>query len=204
MFNSQKPSLEELPSSAQLLRSTIIAAISAMAILVAVVLPAEYGIDPTGAGRMLGLAEMGEIKQELADEAEKDQKLHGDDQSSSLLHDIFGLIVGEAHAQEAWRDEITFTLAPGDYIEIKATMEEGATLFYSWTADGGRINFDLHAHAGDQNVTYEKGRGKTSGEGSFETPFAGNHGWFWRNRDSSDVTVTLQLRGDYSAIVRDE
>lgn len=204
MFNSQKPSLEELPSSAQLLRSTIIAAISAVVILVAVVLPAEYGIDPTGAGRMLGLTEMGEIKQELADEAEKDQKLHGDDQSSSLLHDIFGLIVGKAHAQEVWRDEITFTLAPGDYIEIKATMEEGATLFYSWTADGGRINFDLHAHAGDQNVTYEKGRGKTSGEGSFETPFAGNHGWFWRNRDSSDVTVTLQLRGDYSAIVRDE
>ena len=204
MFNSQKPSLEELPSSAQLLRSTIIAAISAVAILVAVVLPAEYGIDPTGAGRMLGLTEMGEIKQELADEAEKDQKLHGDDQSSSLLLDIFGLIVGKAHAQEVWRDEITFTLAPGDYIEIKATMEEGATLFYSWTADGGRINFDLHAHAGDQNVTYEKGRGKTSGEGSFETPFAGNHGWFWRNRDSSDVTVTLQLRGDYSAIVRDQ
>ena len=204
MFNSKKPSLEELPSSAQLLRSTIIAAISAVAILVAVVLPAEYGIDPTGAGRMLGLTEMGEIKQELADEAEKDQKLHGDDQSSSLLHDIFGLIVGEAHAQETWRDEITFTLAPGDYIEIKATMEEGATLFYSWTADGGRINFDLHAHAGDQNVTYEKGRGKTSGEGSFETPFAGNHGWLWRNRDSSDVTVTLQLRGDYSAIVRDQ
>jgi len=53
-------------------------------------------------------------------------------------------------------------------------------------------------------VTYEKGRGQTSGEGSFETPFAAGHGWFWRNRDKADVTVTLQLRGDYSEIVRSE
>lgn len=83
-------------------------------------------------------------------------------------------------------------------------MEEGATLFYTWTAEGGRINFDLHAHAGDENVTYEKGRGKTSGEGSINTPFAGNHGWFWRNRDDANVTVTLLLRGDYSSIVQDQ
>ena len=72
MFNAEKPSLEELPSSAQLLRSTIIAAVSALVILVTVVMPAEYGIDPTGIGRVLGLTEMGEIKQELAKEAEEE------------------------------------------------------------------------------------------------------------------------------------
>ena len=70
MFNAEKPSLEELPSSAQLLRSTVIAAVSALVILVTVVMPAEYGIDPTGIGRVLGLTEMGEIKQELAREAD--------------------------------------------------------------------------------------------------------------------------------------
>jgi hypothetical protein len=204
MFNAKKPSLEELPSSAQLLRSTIIAVASAAAILVAVVLPAEYGIDPAGAGRLLGLTEMGEIKQELVDEAEQDQQLHGADQSSSLLDDIFGLFVSTAHAQQAWQDTITFTLEPGAYAEIKATMDAGATLFYAWVAEGGRVNFDLHAHAGDQNVTYEKGRGQTEGEGSFETPFAGDHGWFWRNRDDEAVTVTLNLNGAYSEIVRSE
>ena len=169
-----------------------------------VYMPAELGQDPTGVGSLLGLTEMGEIKQQLAEEAAADELLHGTDQSSSLLNDILGLFVSTAHAQEAWQDEITFTLAPGEFTEIKATMEEGATLFYSWVADGGRINFDLHAHAGDENVTYEKGRGQTSGEGSFETPFAGDHGWFWRNRDDAEISVTLQLRGDYSAIVRGE
>ena len=204
MHNAPKPNLEVLPTKAQLRRSSIIAGIGAVFIGVAVYMPAELGQDPTGIGSILGLTEMGEIKQQLAAEAAADAELHGSDESSSLMDDIFGLFVSMAHAQEAWQDEITFTLEPGEFTEIKATMEEGATLYYAWTSTGGRVNFDLHAHAGGQDVTYEKGRGQTEGEGSFETPFAGDHGWFWRNRDDEAVTVTLQLRGDYSAIVRDE
>lgn len=204
MHNAPKPKREDLPTKAQLRRSSIIGAIGAVAIGVMVYMPAELGRDPTGVGSILGLTEMGEIKQQLAEEAAADAPLHGGDESSSLLHDIFGLFVSTAYAQEAWQDEITFSLAPGDSTEIKATMEEGAILFYAWSADGGRINFDLHAHAGDESVTYDKGRGQTSGEGTIETPFAGDHGWFWRNRDSTDINVTLQLRGEYSAIVQGE
>lgn len=204
MHNAPKPNIDELPTKAQLRRSTLIAAIGAIVIGVGVYLPAEYGTDPTGVGSILGLTEMGEIKQQLAAEAAADEALHGGDESSSLMNDIFGLFVSTAHAQEAWQDEIIFTLAPGEFTEIKATMEEGATMTYAWNATGGRINFDLHAHAGGEEVTYERGRGQTSGEGSFETPFAGDHGWFWRNRDDANITVVLQLRGDYSEIVRSE
>ena len=204
MHHAPNPNIEDLPTKAQLRRSTIIVGIGAVFIGVCVYLPAEYGTDPTGVGSILGLTEMGEIKQQLAAEAATDELLHGGDESSSLMNDIFGLFVSTAQAQEAWTDEITFTLAPGEFTEIKATMEAGATMTYAWSATGGRINFDLHAHAGGRNVTYEKGRGQTSGEGSFETPFAGDHGWFWRNRDDADITVVLQLRGDYSEIVRSE
>ncbi|MCR9215236.1 MAG: transmembrane anchor protein [Proteobacteria bacterium] len=204
MFNTEKPDLEKLPSSAQLLRSTIIAAISAAVILVTVVLPAEYGLDPTGAGRVLGLTEMGEIKQELEEEAEQDRERHGGDQSSRLLNGIFGLFVGTAEAQEQWRDTITFSLEPGKYTEIKLVMAEGDKVRYMWVAKGGRINFDLHAHASGKDHSYEKGRGATGGEGEIVAPFAGDHGWFWRNRDSSSVTITLQLEGDYSELVQSE
>jgi hypothetical protein len=204
MYNAQKPNIEDLPTPAQLRRSTIIAGLTAVAIGVMVYLPAEYGTDPTGVGSILGLTEMGEIKQQLAAEAAADEALHGNDDSSSLMNDIFGLFVGAAHAQEAWQDEITFTLAPGASTEIKATMEEGATMNYAWVATGGRINFDLHAHADGEEVTYDRGRGQTSGDGSFQTPFSGDHGWFWRNRDDAEITVILQLRGDYSEIVRSE
>ncbi|MBR9852624.1 MAG: transmembrane anchor protein [Rhodobacteraceae bacterium] len=201
MFNTEKPSLEELPSSAQLIRSTCIAAASAVAILVTVVLPAEYNIDPTGIGGVIGLTEMGEIKAQLAEEAEADRLMDLDaEKQSSLINDIFGLFVGTAHAQDAevWRDETTFTLAPGESAEWKLVMEEGQTAQYRMLVDGGRVNFDLHGHGGGQSVTYEKGRGSTGDEGEIVAAFDGEHGWFWRNRDSSDVTVTVQVRGGYA------
>lgn len=199
MFNSEKPTPEELPSTAQLLRSTFIALVAAIVILVTVVLPAEYAIDPTGAGRVLGLTEMGEIKNSLEKEAEEDRRKHG--KQSSAFDTIWELFISSAYAQEAWKDEVTFTLKPGKAMEVKLTMKKGATAHYKWTAEGGRMNFDLHAHGkGSEAVTYKKARGKKEGDGSFTTPFAGDHGWFWRNRDKTPVTVKLQLRGDYSEV----
>ena len=211
MFNSEKPSLDELPSSRQLLRSTAIAAASAVVILVTVVLPAEYDIDPTGIGGVLGLSEMGEIKAQLAAEAEADRIKALEEQGalvpqeqSSLMNDIFSVFVGAAHAEEVpsepvqeWRDEITFTLAPGESAEWKLVMEEGQTAEYVMLVDGGRVNFDLHGHGSGQSETYEKGRGSTGEQGEITAGFAGQHGWFWRNRDKTEVTVTVQVRGEY-------
>ena len=139
----------------------------------------------------------------MADEAEQDRAIHGD-QSSSLIGDVFGQLIGAAHAQDSWKDTLTFTLPPGDHTEIKLDMQEGDTAEFAWTAEGGRINFDLHAHGNGQSVDYEKGRGKTSGDGSFEASFAGEHGWFWRNRDKADVTITLQLKGTYRALIQSQ
>ena len=53
MYNSDIPTRAELPTSAQLLRSTAIAIVAAAGILVTIVLPAEYAIDPTGIGKMM-------------------------------------------------------------------------------------------------------------------------------------------------------
>ncbi|MDF1801338.1 transmembrane anchor protein [Thalassovita sp.] len=203
MFNAEKPSLSELPSSAQLLKSTIIAAVSAVVILVTVVLPAEYGIDPTGVGKAIGLAEMGEIKTQLAEEAEADRQQEMEataEDQSSLLNDILGLFIGTAHAQEAeaWRDETTFTLAPGDSAEWKLVMTKGQIAEFRMIVEGGRVNFDLHGHGSGQSVTYEKGRGSTGSEGAILASFDGEHGWFWRNRDKVDITVTVQIRGEYA------
>ena len=62
MFNAQKPSENDLPSSSQLLKATIIALAVAVALLLCVVTPAEYGKDPTGVGELLGLKQMGKLK----------------------------------------------------------------------------------------------------------------------------------------------
>lgn len=59
-------------SSAGLLRATLLALAVAGLLLITIVLPAEYGIDPTGVGRVIGLTKMGEIKTRLAKEAAAD------------------------------------------------------------------------------------------------------------------------------------
>lgn len=202
MFNSEKPSLDQLPTSAQLIRSTIIAGLSALVILLTTILPAEYGIDPTGIGRSLGLTEMGEIKKQLAEEAEADRQLEtSQSKQSNLWPNVLSLFISTAHAEAAenWRDAATFTLKPGDTAEWKLTMEQGQNAEYHMLVEGGRVNFDLHGHGSGQSVTYEKGRGSSGSKGKITAKFDGEHGWFWRNRDKVDITVTIKVRGEYAA-----
>jgi hypothetical protein len=219
MYNSDTPLRAELPSSKQLLRSTILAAIAALVLLIAVVLPAEYGIDPTGAGRALRLTEMGDIKQQLAAEAAADAAAaapaaqspaagsHGMATANAAEPPARAAVLAapKASAQAAapkieWRDEIPLTLTPGEGTEIKLKMAEGAKAQYAWVVEGGAVNFDTHGDAPGKSISYEKGRGVSSDAGVLEAAFTGNHGWYWRNRGQSSVTVILRTRGDYTEI----
>ena len=99
-------------------------------------------------------------------------------------------------------DEVSFTLAPGEGAEIKLVMRQGARVNYTWSSAGGPINFDAHGDAPGQSISYEKGRSVDADDGVLEAAFEGNHGWFWRNRGESDVTVTLRTDGDYIELKR--
>jgi hypothetical protein len=48
----------ELPSTGKIVTATIFALIVGAIVLVVAVLPAEYGIDPLGTGKALGLLEL--------------------------------------------------------------------------------------------------------------------------------------------------
>jgi hypothetical protein len=217
MYNSDTPLRAELPSSRQLLRSTILAAISALVLLVVVVLPAEYGIDPTGIGQVLRMTEMGNVKQQLAAEAAADAGAAASaapPQASGTTPGMSSANAGQPSAavavavaladapQLTWRDETPFTLAPGEGTEIKAKMSEGARIEFAWAVDGGVVNFDAHADAPGKSISYEKGRGVASDEGELVAAFTGNHGWFFRNRGQSDVKLVLRTRGEYSDLKR--
>ena len=214
MYNSDTPLRAELPSSKQLLRSTILAAISAVALLIAVVLPAEYGIDPTGVGRVLRLTEMGDIKQQLAAEAAADVAAPaalspatgaaGMATTSAAEVPVMAAVpkgpTQAAAPKIAWRDEIPLTLTPGEGTEIKLKMAQGAKAQYAWVVEGGEVNFDTHGDAPGKSISYEKGRAVSSDAGVLEAAFTGNHGWYWRNRGQSSVKVILRTRGDYTEI----
>lgn len=211
MYNSDTPLRAELPSSKQLLRSTILAAISAVVLLVAVVLPSEYGIDPTGVGRVLRLTEMGEIKTQLAAEAAADAAAPAPAAPAQAVGTTTAMASANAAQPPApapaaaaakiqWRDEMAVTLTPGEGKEIKLKMAEGGKAQYLWMVEGGEVNFDTHGDAPGKSISYEKGRGVASDEGVLEAAFTGNHGWYWRNRGKADVKVILRTRGDYTDI----
>jgi hypothetical protein len=220
MYNTDMPTRAELPSSKQLVRSTVIAAVSAVVLLFTVVLPSEYAVDPTGIGRMLGLTEMGDIKTRLAQEAAEDEAAtlaaHSAPPATSVPASAPAAVPQAPAADSApssapstsgagsavWRDEMTFTLTPGQGTEIKLKMKEGEKALFSWSVQGGVVNYDTHGDAIGRSISYEKGRAVAADEGELVAAFTGNHGWFWRNRGAADVTVVLKTGGAYSGIQR--
>lgn len=245
-------------TSGGLIRSTLIATGAAAAMLTVVYLPAEYGIDPTGFGAILGLTEMGQIKQQLYAEAEADaaavppvtldpDTLARLDRIEAQLASI-GAVIGAppaeqvtaaaptpvpapesapeptaepvaepapeaapaetathveaavAEAASGWRDEVSYTLAPGEGIEVKLAMQEGQTARFEWTANGSVLNYDTHGDGSGQKASYEQGRAVPEQAGELTAAFTGNHGWFWRNRTDAPVTVTLRTAGEYAEI----
>lgn len=209
MFNAKKPDLAELPSSAQLLRSTLIAAVAAIVILVTIVLPAEYGVDPTRIGSVFGLTEMGRIKQQLASEASAGEAAAVEAPAvaepvvaAPAAADVPPAAETAPPALPEWRDEVSFALAPDAAAEFKLVMKEGETAEFVWFTGGARVNYDTH---GDRPGVSYHGYGKGSVErleGALTAAFDGSHGWFWRNRSGAPLTITLRTRGAYTELKR--
>jgi hypothetical protein len=222
MFNAERPDPSELPSTGRLLKSTGIAAAIAGALLVTTVLPAEYGVDPTGVGSLLGLTEMGRIKMQLAEEAKADAAAdvaasQGTPQSSPIASSsdvqpsaaapaealpnpaVPPAPVASAQQGETWSDTTTVNLAPDDGYEVKLVMEKGATARFEWFTNGPKVNYDTHGDGPGINYHgYGKGTNVDRQEGELTAAFTGSHGWFWRNRSGQPLTITLRTSGAYT------
>lgn len=207
MFNAQRPQADDLPTSRQLVKATAVALAAAGALLVAVILPAEYAIDPTGAGRTLGLTQMGEVKAQLSEEAARDSQANAGTASPVATPQASSPVPATAVAAVDAKNDVTrVTLAPGEGAEVKVTAIKGARVAFAWSVDRGHVNFDTH---GDPTSAprgfyhgYGKGKQSTGQQGELVAAFDGKHGWFWRNRSDEPLTVTLRTEGQYSEVRR--
>jgi hypothetical protein len=158
-------------------------------ILVAAVLPAEYGIDPLGIGRRLGLTAMSDVARRV-DALAAERGAAGDGGVQSITPRDRGF----------YQESVDFAIAPGEFVEYKYRLEKGEALLYSWKATG-RVNLDIHAEpdGAPQGYaeSYEKRDGVTEGAGTLTAPFSGIHGWYWQNQGNAEVTVTLASAGFY-------
>lgn len=206
MTDPQPTMSADLPSSTRLLKSTLIALVVAIVILLVAVLPAEYGVDPTGVGRTLGLREMGEIKVSLAREAAAEDAAEApavEDDAAADATAASRAVVAAPPADSAWTHITIVNLAPGEGKEVKLLMKQGARATFEWAAVGGPVNHDTHGDSTDapkSYINYRKATGVTSDSGELMAAMDGSHGWFWRNRGTVPVSVTLRTRGDYAEL----
>lgn len=164
-------------TTAKLIKYTLFSIIFAALLLVTVILPAEYNIDPTGIGKQLGLTA-------LADASISESS------STSTIKPVLKT------------DTIDVIVPAGRGVEYKFIMEQYQKLDYEWKTDGESLYFDLHGEPeGDTTGYYESYAIATldTMQGSFTTPFSGSHGWYWKNKSQQPVTVTLTVTGEYSS-----
>jgi hypothetical protein len=165
------------------------ALLAAGLILVVAVLPAEYGVDPLGIGRKLGLTAMSDVQKGLEAFQATQTTAAG------------GAPTVAPRERRYQNDTVEFKLPPGGFIEYKYRLDKGSALLYSWTATGP-VNYELHAEPDGAPQGYaesfEKKNAMDTGSGTLTAPFSGIHGWYWENPGRTEVTVTLSAAGFYN------
>jgi hypothetical protein len=158
-------------------------------LLVTVILPAEYAIDPLGTGAKLGLLALGETGKQVA--ALESAKGTG----------AGGVPILAPQEKAFTQETVTFQVKPREGMEYKYRLEKGEALLYSWTASAP-MNTEFHAEPDGAPrgyaQSYEKKDGMTGASGTLTAPFSGIHGWYWQNTTSQDQTVTLTSAGYYN------
>jgi hypothetical protein len=180
----------ERPGRGRLLAQIAGALVVGTALTVLFVLPAEYGVDPTGIGTTLGLTKISAPAEVLIE-----TKVSAPPE------------IARVEPVQFRTDEITITIPPFfesfGAIEYKVTMNEGQTLVYSWSSrDPILYEFHGHTKATPDKPTVEVMdyiKGNSAGEnGTLTAPIDGIHGWYFAQSGMEPLEVTLRLAGYYT------
>lgn len=176
----RKPQPNELVSTKLLAIASVCALACAAVLVVTIILPAERGFDPTGIGSKFHLTRMG------------------------LLKTVMARPDAPETGRPSQRNEVTVTLAPGSSTEIKMEMQKGYNANYQWNVQGGPVYHDTHGDPYEDDtvyITYSTADAVSSDSGTITAPYSGFHGWYWVNKGTSEITITLNTDGEYDQIL---
>ena len=192
-----------------LLITSFFAIVLAAVILVLAVLPAEYGIDPTGLGKKMGLtvlsAQSNEAVQPVVISCPAPSSMSPTDPSQT---DIETQKAGQDHASTTtptslWKDSVIITIPANKGLEYKFHLAKGEKLEYSWTTNGEKLYFDFHGEPkGDKTGYFKSFKESTDNKssGTLTVPFEGSFGWYWENKASTSTQVLLKTKGSYEIL----
>ncbi|MCP5144822.1 MAG: hypothetical protein H6978_08370 [Gammaproteobacteria bacterium] len=215
MADTKSPFEVTPPAAGSLIKAVLAAIVGAAVLLVVVVLPAEYNIDPTGLGGALGLTSLrgggsgegGAGGGTVSFAAGTAMSLEGVEAAGGMNDPVPlpNTAVHQSHTAPFQKRTIEIVMAPNEELEYKAIMQQDQVMLYHWRADRGDLYFDFHADSPEAPegfwVRYEEGDGVAESQGSLVAPFNGNHGWFWLNYNEFPVTITLDVEGYFDDIV---
>jgi len=185
-------------------------ALLALVILFVFILPAEFGSDPTGIGEQIGVNNMS-VEQAQADENSAGAQaavaagLNPDNIVDNSNDE--DRIEGAGHinfARPMQFVELEIPVPADGQLEYKFVLEEGSQINYHWAVNDGKLAYsDLHGHTpapeGSEEdeivVKYLDSQEDQNVSGQFIAPFTGDHGWFFLNLQSEDITITLKASG---------
>lgn len=195
----------------QIIKAVIFALLLSVIILVSAVLPAEYGIDPIGTGKLFGFSKL-----HVSEKAEGNSLETTTQKTFPLIKiekagsgpEVKRPIEADNPApakQYAEREDTVEVIVPaGKGIEYKIYMLKYGKMKYEWTTNNGTVYFDFHGEVKQatevKDVYFESYTMAYSNNmvGTFYAPYEGKHGWFFRNNENKDIIVTIKLKGQYS------
>jgi hypothetical protein len=186
------PPPTEGPSRAALINASALALAAATTVLLVAVLPAEYGVDPLGTGKALGLSAISQ-----ADTAAVEGPPIATD--AGLVPTVLAHKAAAYYPAEYKFDSREITLQPYDYLEYKYHLQMGAQMLFSWKASAAVVQ-EFHGEPDDGPEGYFESYDKATrqgADGTLTAPYAGIHGWYWENTGGDPVTIRLTTAGFY-------
>lgn len=203
------------PSGKTILKAAALTFIGALIVTVLFVLPAEYGVDPTGVGKITGLTRLAGAGEDTAGAAAADaaprivQGTFPEPPAGFDYYDpeVLGDPFSRSHDTPFRSATIEIPLDEFEQVEVKAVMKQGDALVYSWKlAEGETVYSDFHADPSNPEgyperywIRYAESE-NPSASGSLVAPFDGNHGWYWMNIEENPVKVVLEVHGYYESL----
>ncbi|MEM7297869.1 MAG: hypothetical protein AAF391_06345 [Bacteroidota bacterium] len=110
---------------------------------------------------------------------------------------------GDDNSLTEREDEVSVTVPAKKGVEYKLFLNQYGKLEYEWST-ANAIHSDFHGEPTDYEQTkyfesYAIGKVNTM-KGMITMPFAGSHGWYWKNETNEDVVVKLKTKGIYKII----
>ena len=183
-----------------LIAVALLSGLTAVLLVIALVLPTAYGIDPTGIGSKLGLvkAQPGQPENLARTETTTEPSGLSPRQASKASKPIVTDIDNGLEPER--EDTVSLVVPPKSAMAYRITMLRDYALNYHWKTDDKRVNLTFRGEGKNIPLKIFKDFSKdhsAKGQGLFIVPFPGVYGWYWENQSDQPITIWLNARGAY-------